>query len=299
MLELCSVTKKYKDKLALDQVSLKLDAGIYGLLGPNGAGKSTLMNLITGNIRPAGGEIKWEGKNIRDLGATYRSLLGYATQQQGLYDNFTGRRFLAYMAALKGISKKDRPGELRRVSEFVNLSDVADRFIGTYSGGMKQRILIAQAVLGDPEVIVLDEPTAGLDPRTGPYPGKNQGALRPPDHYGVHPCGLGHRTHCRRDHFNQVRKHCGPGYGGESLPEIWRCQRAGRSLHAGFRRNGIKYPAASNGVSNLQRCRAESVQRKLWYLILAAVAKCLQAATWLVARGNKWGTGAWKRREGT
>lgn len=165
MLELCSVTKKYKDKLALDQVSLKLDAGIYGLLGPNGAGKSTLMNLITGNIRPAGGEIKWEGKNIRDLGAAYRSLLGYAPQQQGLYDNFTGRRFLAYMAALKGISKKDRPGELRRVLEFVNLSDVADRFIGTYSGGMKQRILIAQAVLGDPEVIVLDEPTAGLDPK--------------------------------------------------------------------------------------------------------------------------------------
>ncbi|MGN0292721.1 MAG: ABC transporter ATP-binding protein [Lachnospiraceae bacterium] len=164
MLELCGITKKYKDKTALRQVSLTLEHGIYGLLGPNGAGKSTLMNIITGNIRPDEGQVKWEGADIRALGASYRSILGYAPQQQGLYDTFTGRRFLAYMAALKGISGKQMTAEIERVLDFVNMTEYADRAIGTYSGGMKQRILIAQAVLGDPRLIVLDEPTAGLDP---------------------------------------------------------------------------------------------------------------------------------------
>ncbi len=165
MLELCGITKRYGDKLALDQVSLKLDAGIYGLLGPNGAGKSTLMNIITGNCRPTAGQVNWEGKDIRALGADYRSLLGYAPQQQGLYDSFTGRRFLSYMAALKGIPGRRQRAELERVLDYVNLREAAGRAIGTYSGGMKQRILIAQAMLGNPRLIVLDEPTAGLDPK--------------------------------------------------------------------------------------------------------------------------------------
>ncbi len=165
MLELCEITKRYGDKLALDQVSLKLDAGIYGLLGPNGAGKSTLMNIITGNCRPTAGQVNWEGKDIRALGADYRSLLGYAPQQQGLYDSFTGRRFLSYMAALKGIPGRRQRAELERVLDYVNLREAAGRAIGTYSGGMKQRILIAQAMLGNPRLIVLDEPTAGLDPK--------------------------------------------------------------------------------------------------------------------------------------
>lgn len=165
MLELCRISKRYKDKLALDNISLTLDNGIYGLLGPNGAGKSTLMNIITGNIKPDSGEVKWNGKDIKALGAEYRSILGYAPQQQGLYDTFTGRRFLAYMAALKGISKKEMPQEIERVLTYVNMTDAANRAVGTYSGGMKQRILIAQAVLGDPRLIVLDEPTAGLDPK--------------------------------------------------------------------------------------------------------------------------------------
>ena len=143
MLELYQITKKYKDKLALDKVSLTLDNGIYGLLGPNGAGKSTLMNIITGNIKPSNGQVKWNKQDIEALGAEYRSLLGYAPQQQGLYNTFTGRRFLSY----------------------VNMTEAANRKIGTYSGGMKQRILIAQAILGDPKLIVLDEPTAGLDPK--------------------------------------------------------------------------------------------------------------------------------------
>ncbi|MCI8668593.1 MAG: ATP-binding cassette domain-containing protein [Lachnospiraceae bacterium] len=165
MLTLKCITKKYKDKTVLNDISLELDCGIYGLLGPNGAGKSTLMNIITGNIRPTEGKVLWDGADIRELGGRFRSLIGYAPQQQGLYDSFSGRRFLSYMAALKGIPKKVVSGEIERVLSYVNLQEVADRAIGGYSGGMKQRILIAQAVLGDPKLIVLDEPTAGLDPK--------------------------------------------------------------------------------------------------------------------------------------
>ena len=105
MLILNNITKKYKDKTALDGVSLELDCGIYGLLGPNGAGKSTLMTIITGNIKPTEGKVLWDGSDIRDLGESFRSLIGYAPQQQGLYNSFSGRRFLSYMAALKGIPK--------------------------------------------------------------------------------------------------------------------------------------------------------------------------------------------------
>ena len=165
MLELQNITKRYGNRRALDHISLTLENGIYGLLGPNGAGKSTLMNIITGNLKPSSGKVLWNGKNIRDMGADYRSLLGYAPQQQGLYDTFTGIRFLSYMAALKGISKKEQKGEIQRVLDYVNLTEKACQPIGSYSGGMKQRILVAQAILGDPHLIILDEPTAGLDPK--------------------------------------------------------------------------------------------------------------------------------------
>lgn len=165
MLKLNHITKTYKDKTALYDVSLELDCGIYGLLGPNGAGKSTLMNVITGNIKPTEGKVLWDGVDIRELGERYRSLIGYAPQQQGLYNSFSGRRFLSYMAALKGISKKEVRSEIERVLSYVNMKEAADRAIGGYSGGMKQRILIAQAILGNPKLIVLDEPTAGLDPK--------------------------------------------------------------------------------------------------------------------------------------
>lgn len=144
---------------------MELDPGIYGLLGPNGAGKSTLMNIITGNIRPTEGKVLWDGADIRELGGRFRSLIGYAPQQQGLYNSFSGRRFLSYMAALKGIPKKEVSSEIERVLSYVNLQEAADRAVGGYSGGMKQRILIAQAILGEPKLIVLDEPTAGLDPK--------------------------------------------------------------------------------------------------------------------------------------
>ena len=165
MLELQNITKNYGSKQALDHVSLTLENGIYGLLGANGAGKSTLMNIITGNLKPSSGTVLWNEENVHDMGAVYRSLLGYAPQQQGLYDTFTGIRFLSYMATLKGIPKKKHRDEIKRVLNYVTLTAKAYRPIGTYSGGMKQRILIAQAILGDPHLIVLDEPTAGLDPK--------------------------------------------------------------------------------------------------------------------------------------
>ena len=123
------------------------------------------MNIITGNIRPTEGKVLWDGADIRELGGRFRSLIGYAPQQQGLYNSFSGRRFLSYMAALKGIPKKEVSSEIERVLSYVNLQEAADRAVGGYSGGMKQRILIAQAILGEPKLIVLDEPTAGLDPK--------------------------------------------------------------------------------------------------------------------------------------
>ncbi len=165
MLTIHHITKKYKDKTALEDISLELDCGIYGLLGPNGAGKSTLMNIITGNIKPTEGRVLWDGEDIRELGGSFRRLIGYAPQQQGLYNSFSGRRFLSYMAALKGIPKKEVRSEIQRVLSYVNMQEAADRAIGGYSGGMKQRLLIAQAILGDPKLVVLDEPTAGLDPK--------------------------------------------------------------------------------------------------------------------------------------
>lgn len=165
MLEIREVTKRYGEKFALREVSLSLAEGVYGLLGPNGAGKSTLMNIITGNLAPDSGEVLWDGAPIGRLGAEYRALLGYAPQQQGLYETFTGRRFLSYLGTLKELPRGELPGEIQRAAALVNLTDRLDRPIGTYSGGMKQRLLIAQAMLGSPRLVVLDEPTAGLDPR--------------------------------------------------------------------------------------------------------------------------------------
>ena len=162
----CSETVEIDGKEILKGLSLNIDKNeIHALMGENGAGKSTLMNIITGNLKPSSGTVLCNEENVHDMGAVYRSLLGYAPQQQGLYDTFTGIRFLSYMATLKGIPKKKHRDEIQRVLNYVNLPANAYRPIGTYSGVKKQRILIAQAILGDPHLIVLDEPTAGLDPK--------------------------------------------------------------------------------------------------------------------------------------
>lgn len=166
MLKLESVNKHYGKKHALKDYSYTFEAGIYTLLGPNGAGKSTLMNLITDNIRPdQKGTITYNGTDIVSLGKEYRAKLGFMPQQQGLYDAFTARRFLNYMSALKGLPRKETEKQIPRLLEELELSDRIDKKIGGFSGGMKQRLLIAQALLGDPEIVILDEPTAGLDPK--------------------------------------------------------------------------------------------------------------------------------------
>lgn len=165
MLEVKNISKKYNEKYVLNDISLTLTDGIYGLLGPNRAGKSTLMNIITGNLSSDKGLVLWNNVEIDKLKEVYRSLLGYAPQQQGLYDTFTGRRFLSYMGTLKGISKKEITSEIERTASYVNLIEKIDMPINTYSGGMKQRLLIAQAMIGNPKLIIMDEPTAGLDPK--------------------------------------------------------------------------------------------------------------------------------------
>ena len=165
MLEIKELYKTYGKKVALDNISIKLDYGVYGLLGPNGAGKSTLMNIITDNIDMDKGEILYNGNNVKSLGKDFLKDIGFAPQQQGLYEEFTGRRFLAYMGTLKGISKKILKEEIERVAKDVNLLNELDKKIGGYSGGMKQRILIAQAIMGSPKILIMDEPTAGLDPK--------------------------------------------------------------------------------------------------------------------------------------
>jgi len=165
VIQITNLSKSYGSNKALDDVSLELSYGIYALLGPNGAGKSTLMNILTLGLLPDSGEVLWQGQSIEAAGRDYRAILGYMPQQQGLYDGFSGSDFLYYIAGLKGIEKAWLPYEAQRVAELVNLRERLRDKISGYSGGMKQRILLAAAILGDPTVVILDEPTAGLDPK--------------------------------------------------------------------------------------------------------------------------------------
>lgn len=166
-LKINNLSKTYKKGAvkALGDFSITLTPGVYGLLGPNGAGKSTLMNIITDNLNADSGEVIYNGENIKKLGKNFRAVLGYMPQQQGLYDDFTLNRFLWYMAALKGLNRKEAKEKIAKLLETVNLTDSAHKKLGAFSGGMKQRALIAQALLNEPEILILDEPTAGLDPK--------------------------------------------------------------------------------------------------------------------------------------
>ena len=154
-----------EETLALDQLSFSLGPGLYGLLGPNGAGKSTLLNIITCSLTPTSGRVRWNGSTISPLRTGFRRELGYMPQQQTLYDTFTGYRFLAYLCALKELPAKQIPAEVERAAALVNLSGELTKRLSAYSGGMKQRLLAAGAILGDPRLLIFDEPTAGLDPK--------------------------------------------------------------------------------------------------------------------------------------
>ena len=164
-LEVRSLSKNYGKVQALKNVSFKIGTGVYGLLGPNGAGKSTMIRIITGSMRASSGEVLYNGRRIRENEKAYKKILGYVPQRQGMYDSFTAARFLEYMAVLKELKRKEIPEEVERVLKIVGLQEDALRRLGGFSGGMKQRVLIAQALLGDPRIIILDEPTAGLDPK--------------------------------------------------------------------------------------------------------------------------------------
>lgn len=163
-LKINRLTKQYKDKLAVDNVSLKLTPGIWGLLGANGAGKTTMMRMVAGILKPTSGGVFYDGLSIDDLGESYRDIFGYLPQTFGFYPEFTVKSYLEYMSALKGIGKKDASLTIERLLQMLALSDVKNKKIRRLSGGMQRRVGIAQALLNDPEILILDEPTSGLDP---------------------------------------------------------------------------------------------------------------------------------------
>ena len=157
------LTKQFQNKVAVDRVSLRLNNGVYGLLGTNGAGKTTLMRMLCGILQPTSGTIAFDGMDVREEG--YRAVLGYLPQDFGYYPEFTAMDFLLYMAALKGLPKHSAKRRANELLELVGLQEMGRKKIKTFSGGMKQRLGIAQALLNNPKLLILDEPTAGLDPK--------------------------------------------------------------------------------------------------------------------------------------
>ncbi|GAA0066205.1 MAG: ATP-binding cassette domain-containing protein [Clostridium perfringens] len=165
MLVVNNVSKKYGSFYALKDINLEFNNGVYALLAPNGAGKTTLIKLLTTLIFPTSGEILYKGTDIVSLDGEYRYIIGYLPQDFGYYRNYTPRKFLLYLAALKGIKKEDAVEKVKEVLKVVSLENVENKKMKGFSGGMIQRVGIAQALLNDPKILILDEPTAGLDPK--------------------------------------------------------------------------------------------------------------------------------------
>ncbi len=159
-----NVSKLYGDTVALDRTSLALNCGIYGLLGPNGAGKTTLMRIMTNLLAPSTGRVLLDGQDISALGGEFRKRLGYLPQDFGVYPNFTAEQFLLYIGRLKGLSKFEAKRQTDELLHLVGLEKKQRKKLGSFSGGERQRVGIVQALLGDPDILILDEPTAGLDP---------------------------------------------------------------------------------------------------------------------------------------
>jgi ABC-type multidrug transport system ATPase subunit len=160
-----NISKTYGTTKALDKFNAGLSPGIYSLLGQNGSGKSTLMNIITDNLKADSGNITYDNENTLKMGVKFREKLGFMPQYPGMYPNFFVERFMWYMASLKGIDNKTARKQIKQILQAVELDDIPHKKIGSLSGGMKQRLALAQAVLGNPEILILDEPTAGLDPK--------------------------------------------------------------------------------------------------------------------------------------
>ena len=165
MLELKCVSKRYGKKEALHDVNIQFKTGIYGLLGPNGAGKSTLMNIVSDILEPTAGTVIYEGKEIRKLKEKYRKNIGYLPQRVGYYGDFTAGKTLEYFAVLRGVRKSEIVSRVDSVLEMVHLSEHKNEKVKTFSGGMKQRLGIAVTLVGDPQILIMDEPTVGLDPK--------------------------------------------------------------------------------------------------------------------------------------
>jgi ABC-type multidrug transport system ATPase subunit len=165
MLTLNNVTKKFGKFVAVENININMDNGLYALLAPNGAGKTTIIKMITTLLNPTEGEILYNGVDIKMMGVDYRDVLGYLPQDFGYYKNSTPKQYLTYLAALKGLDKAETKDKIMELLEMVGLSENANKKMKKFSGGMIQRVGIAQAMLNDPKVLIFDEPTAGLDPK--------------------------------------------------------------------------------------------------------------------------------------
>lgn len=163
------LSKQFKNRIAVENVNAELTEGIYGFLGANGAGKTTLMQMICGIVAPTSGEVKLNGKNVTEMGEQFRDLLGYLPQEFGYTPGFTAEDFMLYIASVKGLDPRYARKRTRELMKLVSLEGDMKRKIRTFSGGMKRRLGIAQALLNDPKILIMDEPTAGLDPKERAY----------------------------------------------------------------------------------------------------------------------------------